>query len=275
MVTGIMAEQKYFVGGGVMVATADLTMAMLLAFANRLVDADRYCRADSTFQEQTMALMGHGCSTKTVGLIGLGQVGMHMVPRLRSFNMEILYLKRDRLTPYEEQYLGIEYAELDDLLARSDYVCLLVDYNDSTHGMIGAREFALMKPTAYVINPARGRIVDEPAMIAALQDGTIAGAGVEVFYNEPPEVWDPHIPAELREMDNVILAPHNGGATYLSRSQQLMLPTQALIELIRGERPRGLLNPEGFGAPVLRPPLYGRGPSAPASEGGISNYSIY
>jgi glyoxylate reductase len=189
--------------------------------------------------------------------------------------MNLLYLKRTRLTPYDEQYLGLEWTSLDDLLTRSDYVCVLVDYNDSTHEMIGAREFALMKPTAYFINTARGRIVDEDALIAALKSKQIAGAGIEVFYNEPPQVWHPIVPAELREMENVILAPHNGGATHLSRSQQIMPLAVAVKMLIQGERPPGLLNPEIYGEPVLHPHLYGRGPIVPASEGGIANFDIY
>src|SRR5439155_16591996 len=118
--------------------------------------------------------------------------------------------------------LGLEWTDLDDLLKRSDFVCVEVDYNESTHEMIGTREFGLMKPTAYLINTARGRIVDEQALIQALQDGTIAGAALDVFYNEPPVVWHPEIPAALREMKNVILGPHNGGATYLSRTKELM-----------------------------------------------------
>ena len=273
--SSIMANQKYAVGGGVMVATADLTIAMLLAFAYRLIDADRYTRADPTFQEQTMALMGQGCSTKTVGLIGLGQVGMLMVPRLRAFNMKLLYLKRSRLTPYEEQSLGLEYAPLDELLQRSDYVCVLVSYNPTTDMMIGAREFDLMHPTTYLINTARGRIVDQNALVEALQKKKIAGAGIEVFYDEPPRVWHPNVPAALREMDNVILTPHNGGATYLSRSQQIMPVAEALKMLIQGKRPPGLLNPEVFGDPVLHPQLYGRGPIRPAVEGGVADYTVY
>jgi glyoxylate reductase len=273
--SSVMANQKSAIGGGVMVATADLTIAMLLAFAYRLLDADRYTRADATFQEQTMALMGQGCSTKTVGLIGLGQVGMHMVPRLRAFNMKLLYLKRSRLTPYEEQYLGLEYAPLGELLGRSDYLCVLVSYNPTTHNLIGAREFDLMKSTAYFINTARGRIVDQVALIDALQQNKIAGAGIEVFYDEPPRVWHPKVPEALREMENVILTPHNGGATYLSRSQQILPVAEALKMLIQGERPPGLLNPEVFGDPILHPQLYGRGPIRPAIEGGIADYGIY
>ncbi len=266
---------RHITGGGVSVATADLTIAMLLAHAYRLVDADRYTREDETFQEQTMALMGLGASGMTVGLVGLGRVGMHMVPRLRAFNMKMLYLKRERLAPYEEEYMGLEYAPLDDLLKRSDFVCVLVNYSDSTHKMFGAREFSLMKPTAYFINTARGRIVDEPALIKALQDGTIAGAGIEVFYDEPPQRWTPYVPEELRQMKNVILAPHNGGATYTSRTHQVMPLAIGIKQLIAGERPTGLLNPEIYGEEKLYPHLYGRGPIVPVVDGGLPNYDIY
>ena len=252
---------------GVAIATADLTVAMLLALAYRLVDADRYTRADSTFQEQTMALMGVGCRGKTAGLIGLGQVGLHVARRLAGFEMKLLYTKRTRLAADEEVRLGLEYVALDDLLRHSDYVSVQVSYNTSTHKMIGTREFGLMKPTAYFINTARGRIVDEDALVAALQAGAIAGAGLEVFYNEPPTVWDPYVPQSLREMNNVILAPHNGGATFDSRSFQVMPLAVGIKDLIEGRRPRGLLNPEVFGEPVLHPEFYNRGPIEPGDKG--------
>jgi glyoxylate reductase len=252
---------------GVAVATADLTVAMLLALAYRLVDADRYTRADPTFQEQTMALMGVGCSGKTAGLIGLGQVGQHVARRLAGFDMHVLYVKRNRLAPDQETRLGLQYVTLDELLQRSDYVSVQVNYNATTHKMIGARELGLMKPTAYFINTARGRIVDEQALIAALESGAIAGAGLEVFYNEPPAVWDPVVPEVLRKMDNVILAPHNGGATFDSRSFQIMPLATGIKDLIEGRRPRGLLNPEVFGEPVLHPEFYNRGPVEPGDKG--------
>src|SRR5262245_51877747 len=139
--------------------------------------------------------MGVGCPGKTVGLIGLGKVARFMVPRIQAFDMKILYTKRIRLSPAEEQALGIEWAtSLDDLLLlqRSGFVCVECDYNPQTHKLIGARELSLMKPTAYVINTARGRIVDEPELTRALQNGTIAGAALEVYWNEPPVTYDPH-----------------------------------------------------------------------------------
>ena len=145
------------VRGGVSLATADLTMGMLVSLAYRLVDADRYTRAGHFKQEQTLALMGIGCPSKTVGLIGLGKVARYMVPRLRAFEMKILYTKRTRLSAEQEREQGLEWApSLDELLGRSDFVCVECDYNPATHKLIGARELGLMKPTAYFIKTARG-----------------------------------------------------------------------------------------------------------------------
>ena len=187
------------VRGGVSLATADLTMGMLISLAYRLIEADRYTRAGHFKQEQTLALMGIGCPGKTVGLIGLGKVARYMVPRIRAFDMHILYTKRIRLPREEEREHGLEWAGLDELLQRSDFICVECDYNPQTHKLIGARELALMKPSAYLINTARGRIVDEPELIRALQNGTIAGAALDVYWNEPPVTYDPHVPVELAQ----------------------------------------------------------------------------
>jgi glyoxylate reductase len=230
---------------GVAPTTADLTMAMLLALAYRLPESDRYTRDGKFRQEQTMALMGIGCPGKMVGLIGMGKVAVHLVPRIRAFDMRALYTKRTRLPLEREKELGVEWApELGDLLKRSDFVCVACDYNASTHKLIGKRELDLMKPQAYLINTARGRIVDEPELIRALQEKRIAGAGLDVYWNEPPHTQDPFVPEELRKLDNVILAPHNGGATWDVRGRKAKSVAQGLVQLMRGERPAALLNPE-------------------------------
>ncbi|HEY2147284.1 MAG TPA: NAD(P)-dependent oxidoreductase, partial [Pirellulales bacterium] len=122
------------------------------------------------------------------------------------------------------------------------------DYNPSTHKLIGAREFSLIKPTAYFINTARGRIVDEPALIKAMQDKTIAGAALDDYWNEPPETHDPHVPPELYKLDNVILAPHNGGATWAVRGGRMASVARGMLKMMKGEKPPGLLNPQIFGA---------------------------
>jgi len=230
-------------------ATADLTAAMLLGLAYRLPEADRYTRHGRFRQEQTMALMGLGCPGKTLGLIGLGLVGGFLVPRMRPFELRILYTKRTRLPPDRERALGVEWApDKDEVLARADFVCLACDYNPSTHRLIGARELRLMKRTAYLINTARGRIVDEPALVRALRDGTIAGAGLDVYWNEPPETYDPAPSAELYTLPSVILAPHNGGATWDVRGEMTKSVARNIVAMIRGERPPGLCNPEIYDA---------------------------
>lgn len=222
-------------------ATCDLTMAMMLDLAYRMSDADRYTRSGRTLQEHTMALMGPGVTGKTAGLLGLGIVARKMVPRLHAFEMKLLYTKRTRLAPEEERELGLEWAEQDDVLRRSDFVCLEYDYNPSTHKKIGEREFALMKPTAYFINTARGRIVDEPALVRALQNRTIAGAGLDVFWNEPPGSPEMAPSPEFFTMDSVTLAPHNGGATWDARTELTKATARQIIALIAGERPEGLV----------------------------------
>jgi phosphoglycerate dehydrogenase-like enzyme len=233
---------------GVAPTTADLTMAMLLGLAYRLVESDRYTRCGKFRQEQTMALMGIGCPGKTVGLVGMGKVAVHMVPRIRAFDMHTIYTKRTRLPDKREQELGVEWTpHLDHLLERSDFVCLACDYNPSTDKLIGRREIDLMKPEAYLINTARGRIVDEPELIRALQEKRIAGAALDVYWNEPPVTQDPSVPEELCKLDNVILAPHNGGATWDVRGRKAASVAQGMVTMMRGGRPAALLNPEIYG----------------------------
>jgi phosphoglycerate dehydrogenase-like enzyme len=218
-------------------ATADLAVGMIVDLAYRISEADRYTRCGGFRQEQTMALMGVGCTGRTVGLIGLGKVALFMVPRLRALEMDVVYTKRSRLPTEEESALGVTWMpHHDDVLRSCDFVSLQCSYNPSTHLLIGERELGLMKPSAYFINTARGRIVDEPALIKALQQGTIAGAGVDVFWHEPP-VSDPWVPPAFYKLDNVVLAPHNGGATWDSRGEMTSRIAQTIVADIKGELP--------------------------------------
>ena len=233
-------------------STADLTMAMLLGVAHRLTESDRYTRCGKFRQEQSMAMIGMGCPDRTVGLIGLGRLALLMVPRIRAFEMRVLYTKRTRLAHDKEQALGVEWTpRLDDLIQRSDFVCIACDYNSATHKLIGRRELDLMKPEAYLINTARGRIVDEPELIRALQERRIAGAALDVYWNEPypdePEASpDPWVPEALCKLDNVILAPHNGDATWDFRARKATSVAQGMAAMMRGDRPALLLNPEVY-----------------------------
>jgi glyoxylate reductase len=220
-------------------------VALLLNCAYRVVEADRFCRGTGYFQEQTMAFMGEGVTGKTVSLWGLGKVARHAIRKLRALDMNVLYNKRTRLDKEEEEELGIEWVgDVDELISEADYLSMLVSYEPSNFQIMGAREFSLMKPSAYFINVGRGRLVDEEAMIKALQDGTIAGAGLDVFWNEPsseydPIDFDPYIPEALRKMDNVVLTPHNGGATHDSRRRGTVAISDAIIEdiIARGGSP--------------------------------------
>ena len=202
-----------------------------------------------------MSLMGIGCPGKTVGLIGMGKVATPLVPRIRAFDMRVLYNKRTRLPLDEEQKLGVEWTpELEDLLKRSDFVCIACEYNPSTRKLIGRRELELMKPEAYLINTARGRIIDEPELIRALQEKRIAGAALDVYWNEPylnePSVpGEPWVPEALCKLDNVILAPHNGNATWDVRGRRTSSIARNMVAMMRGQRPKTLLNPQIYATP--------------------------
>ena len=227
--------------------TCDLTLAHVVGLAWRIVEADRFTRCGRFRQEQSMSFLTTELGGKVVGMIGLGAIGKAIVPRLRAFEMDVLYTKRTRLSEADEQALGVTWVEeRDDLLRRSDFVVVLATYNPSTHLMIGAREFDLMKPSAFFVNTARGRIVDEGALIAALREKKIAGAGLDVYWHEPP-VSEPAPSPELFGFDNVILTPHIGSATREARTKMALAVVDNLRAMVRGERPPNIVNPEVLG----------------------------
>src|ERR671919_1290078 len=165
--------------------TCDLTCALVLGLAWRLVEADAFVRAGHFHQEQSTTFLTHELAGKLVGMIGLGEIGAEIVKRLRSFEMDVIYTKRNRLPAARERELGVTWEpERDELLRRADFVVLMATYNPTTPKLIGAREFDLMKPTELFVNTARGRIVDEPALIEALRAGTIRGAALDVYWQE-------------------------------------------------------------------------------------------
>jgi glyoxylate reductase len=259
--------------GGPSRNTADLTVAMVLNLAYRIIEADRYTHAGKFKQNQTMSLMGIGCPGKIVGLIGLGVMGEYMAPVFRALGMSILYTKRTRLRDAKEAELGVTWvSDMDEIFTRSDFVVVACALTPETIELIGARQFALMKKTAFFINTARGRIVVERDLIDALRSGRIAGAALDVFESEPPERWEVDVPQELCDMPNVLLTPHNGGATWDTRGALLGTLAEGIVGLIKGERPRTLMNPEIYGGEKLHPDLYGRGPAVPVTDGGPAIY---
>jgi glyoxylate reductase len=233
--------------------TCDLTMALILGIAWRIVEADRFTRSGRFRQEQSTAFLTTGVSGKTAGMIGLGDIGVEIARRLRAFEMRVLYTKRNRLDAGREAALGVEWeADLDELLRVSDFVVVMATYNASTHRLIGDRELALMKESAFLVNTARGRIVEEPALLAALREGRIAGAGLDVYWHEPP-MSEPSPSPELFELPNVILTPHIGTAARETREAMSLAVVDNLRAMIDGTRPPGVVNPEVYGdAPLAR-----------------------
>lgn len=224
--------------------TADLTMALVVGVAWRLVEADRFTRAGKFKQEHSMSFMCDSLSGKVLGMIGLGAIGEEVAKRARAFEMLVIYNKRSRLPDATESQLSVEWCQdKDEVLRRADFVVIMASYNESTHILIGAREFALMKPGVFFINTARGRIVDEGALIEALRSGHVKRAGLDVYWAEPP-ISEPNPNPQLLAMDNVILTPHIGSATWESRAEMATLAAQNLVAMVKGELPRNLCNPE-------------------------------
>jgi glyoxylate reductase len=231
--------------------TCDLTLAHILGLAWRIIEADRFTRCGRFHQEQSTSFLTTELGEKVVGMVGLGEIGTEIVKRLRAFEMNVIYTKRNRLPEDTERELGVGWvAELDELLGVSDFVVLMATYNKTTHKLIGARELGLMKPSASLVNTARGRIVDEPALVEALRERRIAGAGLDVYWNEPP-VSEPSPSPELFEFKNVILTPHIGSATVEARTKMALAVVDNLRAMVAGEPAPNAVNPEVYGAAPL------------------------
>ena len=219
-------------------ATADLTWALLMAAARRVTEAERYLRAGRWRSWSPQLLLGQDVYGATLGLIGLGRIGQAVARRARGFDMRVLYHSATR-KPEVERELGVEWADLEALLRESDFVSLHVPLTEETRNLIGARELALMKPTAVLINTARGQVVDQEALVATLQGGRLAAAGLDVFQVEPLAADDP-----LLSLENVVLLPHLGSASVATRRRMAMMAAENLVAGLRGERPPYLVNPE-------------------------------
>jgi glyoxylate reductase len=192
-------------------ATAELQWALLLAVARRVVEADRAVRRGLFPGGQSVYFTGAPVGGRTLGSIGYGEIARHSVKRARGFGMRVLYTKRTRLSAAEESAEGLGFRSLDELLPESDFVVVNAAYTPETHHLIGPRELNLMKPTAYLINTSRGPMIDEAALADALQKRRIAGAGLDVYENEP------RVHPGLIGLDNVVLTPHLGSATLDTR----------------------------------------------------------
>jgi glyoxylate reductase len=221
-------------------ATADLAFTLLLAIARRVVEGDRRVRAGEFTFWAPFLFLGREVSGKTLGIIGMGRIGKAVARRARGFDMSVMYHNRSRLEPAEEDTLRAGYESFPELLRKSDFVSLHVPLTVETRHLIGRRELALMKPSAYLINTARGPVVDEQALLTALQAGQIAGAALDVYEHEPA------LTKGLTLLDNVILLPHVGSATLETRTRMAAMAAQNLIAGLSGQTPPNLVNPDVF-----------------------------
>ncbi len=218
--------------------TADLAFALILAFARRMPEGDKAVRGGTWGIWKPAYLLGRDVFGSTIGIVGLGAIGMAVARRAKGFGMKLLYSNRSR-KPDAEAELGLEYCTLPQLLARSDWISLNVALTPETRHIIGAPELALMKPEAVVVNTARGPVIDQAALLEALQTHRIAGAALDVFAEEPIPPSDP-----LLQLDNVIVTPHLGSATVETRTKMTDLACDNLIAFFSGQTPPAPVNPE-------------------------------
>ena len=217
--------------------TADLTWALLMAAARRIAEGDAHVRAgDWKIAFGMHTLLGMDVHHATLGIIGMGRIGQAVARRATGFDMRILYHNRTPLPEAEEARLGAVWVERDRLLAESDFVVVMTPYSPATHHLIGAAEIAKMKPTAILVNSARGGVVDDAALASALEAGTIAGAGLDVFEGEPRLN-----PAYLK-LRNVVLTPHIGSASRATRLKMCEKAVANLTAVLEGRVPPNPVN---------------------------------
>jgi glyoxylate reductase len=220
--------------------TADLAFALLLAAARRVVEGDRYVRQGQWKQWEWGLLWGADVHHKTLGIYGFGHIGQAVARRGRGFSMRILYHSRHQAPEALRNELGAELVDRETLLRESDFLSLHVPLTPETHHLIASRDFALMKSSALLINTTRGKVVDEEALVSALEARRIAGAGLDVFEREP------QLHPALARMSNVVLMPHVGSATAETRFNMAMFAAENLLAALDGRRPHNVVNPEVY-----------------------------
>ncbi|GAB0072345.1 D-glycerate dehydrogenase [Pseudomonas syringae] len=219
-------------------STADLGFSLIMSSARRVAELDAYTKAGQWTRSIEPPHFGTDVHGKTLGIVGMGNIGAAIARRGRlGFNMPILYSGNSRKTELEQE-LGAQFRSLDQLLAEADFVCLVVPLSEKTKHLIGRRELSLMKPGAILVNIARGPIVDEPALIEALQNGTLRGAGLDVYEKEPLSE------SPLFQLKNAVTLPHIGSATTETRQAMADRAYGNLRSALLGERPQDLVNPQ-------------------------------
>jgi glyoxylate reductase len=217
-------------------ATADLALALILAVGRRIVEGDKYARGPDFVKYDPTYLLGREVHHATLGIIGLGRIGEQVARRARAFDMTVLYHNRRRRPDVEERH-GVRYVSREELLAKSDYVVLTCPLTDETRGLIGRRELATMKPTAALVNVARGAVVEKEALTEALLKGTIRIAALDVTDPEPLPRDHP-----LLKLHNLVITPHLGSATEETRRRMAEVSVENLIAGLEGRPLRYRVN---------------------------------
>ena len=219
-------------------SVADYAIGLMIATCRRMSEGERYLRKGdwkTVYLKQTLGKDVHGA---TLGIVGFGRIGQAIAKRARGFDMSILYHTRNSVAPDIEQALGAQYVSKEDLLRQSDIVMLILPYTPETHHFIGAQELAMMKPSAVLINMARGGIVEDAALIEALRARTIWAAGLDVYENEP------NLNPGFLELQNAVLSPHIASASESTRRAMAMTAAKNLVAALGGEQPPNLINPD-------------------------------
>jgi glyoxylate reductase len=212
-------------------ATADLAMALVLMSTRRLGEGERLIRSGTPWQWGMFMMLGVGLQGRRLGIVGMGAIGEALAQRARAFGMTVVYNNRRPVDPAIEARLGARRVDLLELLETSDVVSLNCPYSEVTHHLIDATALGRMKPSSFLVNTARGPIVDEAALEIALRSGQIAGAGLDVFEHEP------QVHPGLLTLDNVVLIPHLGSATIETRSAMATLAARNVVEVLAGREP--------------------------------------
>jgi glyoxylate reductase len=218
--------------------TADLAFALLMATARRIPEAERFLRAGKYKGWGPLLFCGAEVHGSTLGLIGAGRIGKIMSKRASGFEMKVIYYDVNRMSAEDEAMYHMTYMPMDEVLQMADFVSVHTPYMPATHHLISERELKLMKPTAILINTARGPIVDEKALVRALQMKMIAGVGLDVFENEPA------VEPELLTMENAVLLPHIASASLNTRTLMATMASDNIVAHHQGQRPPNILNPE-------------------------------
>lgn len=216
--------------------TADLTWALLMAIARRIPEADRFIREGNFKGWYPANMLGGDIYGKTLGIIGLGKIGTAVARRAKGFSMNIIYTSETGPKPILEKELGCKYVTLDHLLRESDFISLHCKLTRTTEHIIGINEFSLMKKSAYLINTARGKLVDEEALVRSLKSKEIAGAALDVFE------FEPKVSKSLLELSNVVLTPHIGVASIDNRYKMAKIAANNIKVALNGGIPKNLVN---------------------------------